>query len=243
MKDGLDVGGAAHVTAATGGSAVEGAVGGALLRAVLAVDELVLEPAGLSTVLALEDARLHVGNTVAGVDGHVVAGHVDLTGNVDAAPLAEGVLAPGLGDLAVDELGLVVDGGPGTAGTVGEGESLVAAGREGNGDERVVGVDPRSGGAPDDKDNVLIGLVAVLVGVGAVVANPDLGLARGEGVLANGDQAKSKELGLVDGVNQDVALVNVAGGSQYSIPQFRPRAELTRCGPPSRGGGGRGSGC
>lgn len=139
-----------------------------------------------------------------------MAAHVNLAGDVDAAPLAESVLAPGLGNLAVDELGTLVDGGPGTRGAVGERESRVGAGSEGKGNEGLVGVDPRGGGAPDDEDDVLVRLVGVLVGVVTVGADPDLVLTSGEGVLANGDQAESEELGLVDGVEKDIALVNVA---------------------------------
>lgn len=195
---GVEVGGVAHVAASTRVSTVVGALVGALLAAVLAVLELVLEPArGGAGVLADEDAGLHVRHAVGSDDGHVAADHVDLAGNVDDAVGAEGVLAPGLGNLTVDKVGVVVHDGPSTAGAIGEGEGLVLAGGNADGDKGSLGVDPRAGGAPDNEDDVLVGLVVVGVGPLAIRADPDLGAGAADGVLASGDETLGDNLCLV----------------------------------------------
>jgi len=101
--------------ASTGGGTSVGSVLGTGLRASGAVDEFVVLPAAGNIAGALENAGVHVGGAALSLDLHAAAVHVDFTGNVKGAVLAiEGVFAPSLGDLTVDETGVGVDGSPGT---------------------------------------------------------------------------------------------------------------------------------
>jgi hypothetical protein len=103
----------ANEAATAGGTGVHAGLSTRLGRAVL---EGVAELAGVAGV-AGEDALLHVGNALGALDGHVAAVHVDKTGDVDGGVLAGvGELAPGVADLAVNHLGILVESTP-TAGS------------------------------------------------------------------------------------------------------------------------------
>lgn len=47
-------------------------------------------------------------------DAHAVAVHVDLLGDINDALGREGVFAPGVGDLSIDDLRVGIDAGPGS---------------------------------------------------------------------------------------------------------------------------------
>ena len=141
LKGGGDEGVGADEAATRWGASV-GAGGGAWLGASGAVEEVVAGHAGVAG-LAGEDTGVHVRLAVVGADGHAVAGHVWKTGDVKGAELAvEGVLAPGVGDLAVEHLSVLVDGGPGTRGAGGERDLEGGAVVESLGDQWRSNVDP-----------------------------------------------------------------------------------------------------
>lgn len=171
-EGGLEVGRRTHVTAATRGSTGVGAVGSTLLRSVGAVLERVAELTAVAAV-AYEDAGVHVGHAVGSGDAHAVAGHVDLSGDVDSRVRAEGELAPGVGDLTVDGLGVRVDTSPGTGLTVSERDGLRRAGSKVYGDIRLDGVHPGASATPDDEDHVSTGVVGEGVGPLSIAAQPN----------------------------------------------------------------------
>jgi hypothetical protein len=118
-----------------------------------------------------------------------VALHVGLAADVDDAHRAEGVLAPRVGDLAVEHGGVVIDGRPGARLARGEADGGAGAVGYGGGDERLHDVDPRPLRAPDDEHDVPAGLVAEFVCVGPVVAEPDA-LVRGVAIDAERFEAQ-----------------------------------------------------
>lgn len=168
----LEGGTGAHATAATGGSTLVVTIVGTRLGAVVAVDQDVVKGADVAAG-ALEDTGVHVGDTARADDAQRVAAHVDLARDVDHAPLAKGEFSPGVGCLAVDQLGVGVDGAPGTRGTVGEGDPDGLTGGDGGGDMGLDDVDPGAGDAPDDEDQVFARVVAELVLVSTVASEPD----------------------------------------------------------------------
>lgn len=182
--------------ASTGSGAVPGSVLGASLAASLAVEELVVDHARGVRSGALENAGGHVGSAALGLDGHVVALHVDFAGDIEGAvKTVESELAPGLGDLTVDELGVVVDGGPATADAGSERNIGRGAVGEGVGDQRLVDVDPAASRSPDDELNVLAGLVDELADVVTAGAQPCLATVAGLGVGTSKNTEEGKDVG------------------------------------------------
>ena len=188
--------------AATGGGAAVGTGHGTLLATGGAVEELVAGPARVARE-ALEDAGGHVGAALGGLDAHAVAKHVDLAGNVKGAELAvEGEFTPGLGDLTVDHLGVLVDGSPATADARGVGDVERLAVLELVGDQRLVDVDPAGGGSPDDDGDVLTTEVLELGDIVAVVAQPSgtvVGVGVGTEENTDGRENVSNQATLRDG--------------------------------------------
>lgn len=196
-KGGDNLVGAADQTA-TGRGAVVGAVLCAGLAASRAVGELVASHAG-GAVWAGEDASVHVRGALLDDNGQVVAVHVDHARDVKGAVFAvEREFAPGVGDLAVDELGVGVDGGEAAAEARGERDGHAGLGCQGVGDERGVGVDPAGCGSPDDQLNVFGAVVDELASVGAVGADPGAA-AR----VAAGSNAESGEKGALLDLGKD----------------------------------------
>lgn len=126
-----------------------------------------------------------------------MAAHVDLARDVDNTPLAEGELAPGVGCLAVHQLGVWVDGSPCAGGSVGERDPGGLVGSQGGGDGGLHRVDPRAQDAPDDEDQVFTGIVDELVLVGTVRTQPSLSVV-GVRVQADGFQTQGGEFGGID---------------------------------------------
>jgi hypothetical protein len=146
------------------------------LRPGRAIQQLIASLAARDArVRTLEDAGRHIRRAARAHDAHAAAIHVDFPAHVDDAFGREGEFAPRLAHLAVDELSVGEDGGPGAGLAVGEGDGDVAAGGHGEGDEWCIGVYPGGGGAPDGEHEVFAGGIDELVGVGAVFANPDAG--------------------------------------------------------------------
>lgn len=109
MERRLDVSGATQVTASTAVSAVVLSVLCALLRAGIAVQELVAVHAAVLAVAADENAAVHVRGTGWSLDGHGAALHVDLARNINDTHGAECEFSPRVGDLSIDHLGVGVD--------------------------------------------------------------------------------------------------------------------------------------
>lgn len=172
IEIGLELSAVAETAASTAGGAVVEAVLRTGLRGGVAVLELVARHANVA-VRADEDAALHVADAGGADDAHLVALHVGLAADVDDAHRAEGVLAPRVGDLAVEHGGVAMDGRPGARLARGEADGGAGAVGDGGGDERLYDVDPRPLRAPDDEHDVLAGLIAEFVCVGPVVAEPD----------------------------------------------------------------------
>lgn len=75
---------------------------------------------------------------------------IDQSRNVDDAGGVEGVFSPGVGDLAHDQGGVGVDGGPGAHLPVGEADGCAPLRGKGDRDEGRVDVYPAGAGPPDD---------------------------------------------------------------------------------------------
>ena len=195
IEVGLDLSTGTQTAASAAGSPVVETVLGAGLGAGRAVDELVIVHADVGG-FADEDAGFHVADAGGAHDPHGSALHVGLAADVDDAHLAERVLAPGVGDLAVQHDGVVVDGGPGARLARREADGRAGAVGDRGGHQRLLDVDPGSLGAPDDEDQVLAGFVAELAGVGSIGAEPDTALGGALGVEADGAEAEiGQELG------------------------------------------------
>lgn len=180
--------------ASTSGGAVPGSVFSTSLAAGLAVDQLVVGDARSVRVGAHEDAGVHVGGAALGLDGHVVALHVDFAGDIEGAERTiESELAPSLGDLTVDELGVAVNGGPATANTGSEGDAGRGAVGEGVGDQRGVDVDPAGSRSPNDKLEILARFVDELADVFTVGAQPGLAAVARLGVETSHDAESGKD--------------------------------------------------
>lgn len=192
-EGGLEGGAGAHTSASSRRSTVEGTIVGAGLRAVLAVDQDVVEGADRAGG-AHEDARVHVRGARGTLDAHRVAVHVDLTGDIHNTEVAKGVLSPSVGSLAVDQLSVGIDGGPGARGTIGEADPHRLAGGNGGGDDGLNGVDPRAGDAPDDENEVLARTVGEFVLVRATLTKPSLTIGGGR-VDTHAGHAQGRELG------------------------------------------------
>lgn len=141
------------------------------LRAVGTVLEDIAESADIAGG-TLEDTGVHVSNAAGADNAESVAVHLDLSRDIDDTPLTKGELAPGVGELSVDELGITIDGGEGTRDTIGERNPNGLASWDGGSDVRLNGIDPRASNAPDDQDQVLAGLVGELALVGTVCTDP-----------------------------------------------------------------------
>ena len=130
-------------------------------------------------------------------DGHLLAAHVDLTRDIDGAPLAvEGELAPGLRDLTpLGHDGIGVDWCPCTGSAVGERDGLDSASWDGDGDERLDGIHPGACNTPDDKDDLLTGGVDKVVDVWSIITEPDTTVVR-RGISANLGQTDLREEGV-----------------------------------------------
>lgn len=202
--------------AATGGSTVVGSVFSTGLGASGAVDEFIFLPAAGNITSALENAGVHVGGAALGLDAHAAAVHVNLAGNVEGAVLAiEGVFAPSLRDLTVDETGVGIDGSPGTGGTSSEGDVEGLLVTERVGDERSVNVDPGSSGTPDNESDVLARLVEELASV--VTTGTDPGLATGRGGVSVGTSEDTKNLkDVANDVGDKATLLNLRNGNSVA---------------------------
>lgn len=204
-EGGDEVGAITHAAAAAGGRASIGAVVGARLRAGLAVlEDVAVLAAGLAGG-ADEDAGVHIGGALRALDGDVVAIHVDFTGDIDNAVRAGGPLNPGLGDLTVDEFGVVVDGGHGAGEGVAEAQGVAGASSDGDGDEGLLSVDPGRGRSPDNNDDVLTRVVAELVGVGPILTDPH-GLGTVVGIDTASSGTKFEQLALIGASQLHVVL-------------------------------------
>ena len=95
-----------HTTTSTTWHATVCAVVGTTLAAVLAVEQKIFSPTAVLAGRAGEDAGIHIGCAGRSHSGDAVTVHVDLTRHIDDTVGAEGVLEPGVGDLAVDHLGI-----------------------------------------------------------------------------------------------------------------------------------------
>ena len=187
--------------AATAGSAVVGSGHGSLLRVGCAVDELVTGGADVAGE-TLEDAGVHVRDALGRLDGHVATLHVDLAGDIKGAELAiESEFTPSLGDLAVDQLSIVVDGGPATANSGRVGNVEAGTVLEIVGDVRLVDIDPAGSRSPDNDTDVLAAVVDELAGVVTIVAQPS-GAVAGLGV-GSGEYAKK-----ADKIGNEATLLN-----------------------------------
>jgi hypothetical protein len=191
----------ANEAATAGSTGVHARLSTRLGRAVL---EGVTELAGVARV-AGEDALLHVGNALGALNGHVAAVHVDKTGDVDGGVLTGvGEFTPGVADLSVDHLGILVESTPTT------GSTSYSRNIEGAticnlvGDQRGNRVNPGSYTAPHNKDEVLARLVVEFGDIVAVVADPRSVTSRGRlGVLtsqaANSLEKGTEKTTLLDG--------------------------------------------
>lgn len=83
------------------------------LAARRAVEELVTECAHVHAATALEHAGGHVGSALIAHQADAVSAHVNLSGDIVDGDGSEGELEPGVGDLAVHEFGIAVDGSAG----------------------------------------------------------------------------------------------------------------------------------
>ena len=186
--------GVTHATAAAGGSTIVSAIVGTLLRAVGAVVQLVLEPAACGAACAFEDAGIHVRRAGWADDLHAATLHVHLTADVDNTVGSEGVFTPRLRHLAVDEGGIRVESRPGARSARGEGNGTALARSYGDSDERLNGVDPGAGGAPDDENGVISGVVGEFVCERAIIAQPDAAVVR-DGIGASRCEADGGQPG------------------------------------------------
>lgn len=173
------------------------AVVGAGLRAVGTVLEDVAESADIAG-RAFEDAGVHISNAAGADNAESVAVHLDLARDVDDTPLTKGELAPGVGELSVDELGITIDGGEGTRHTIGERNPNGLASWDRGSDVRLDGIDPRASNTPDDQDQVLAGLVGELALVGTVSTDPGSSVG-GVGVDTGRHDTKRGEFAQVSG--------------------------------------------
>ena len=170
--------------ATTGGVTAINTIGSTGLAAVVTVGQSVAAriTAGVS-VDAGEDASAHIrGAASGGVDGHAVATHVDLTGNIDGGIVTGGELTPGVVDLTILAEGgnMVVESRPSTGDTVGERDGdLVTVVDKGVRDHGGTGVHEAggvvSGGVvPDNNGERDTGVVGVGESVRTVGAKPDV---------------------------------------------------------------------
>jgi hypothetical protein len=159
-------------TASTASSTAIGAILSTGLGASCAVLELISSHADIAFG-ADEDAGIHVANTLGSNNGHLVTLHVGLAADIHNSVVFERVLAPGVADLTIEHLGVLIDGRPGARLAIGEGDCLAGTVGNGDGDQGLNGIDPRTHRAPDDEDDVLARLVMELIGVWAVIAQPD----------------------------------------------------------------------
>jgi hypothetical protein len=212
--------------AATASSTSVGSGHSTLLGPGGAVDKLVLGPARRVAVGALEDAGVHAGLALGGLDGHVVTLHVDLTGHVESAVgTVEGEFTPSLRDLTVDKLGVVVDGSPAAAdsGSVGNVESGSVV--DGVGDEGNVDVDPAGSGTPDNKSDILAAQVLELAGVITIVAQPGRAAVVGLGVGTSKNTDGGKNLG--ENIRDESTLGNSESAGKSQVGKDGKRGEGT----------------
>jgi len=157
-----------HRTSTIIGSAVVGT----RLRASGAVEQRVTSFTRVARV-ADKDASFHVGDALWGSNLHATSGHVNFARHIDGRPGAgEGELAPSVAHLAVDELRVAENGGPGAGLTVGERHNLRFAGFDDSRDMRWDRIHPGALRAPDDENDGLAGVVDKVVRVGAAGAEP-----------------------------------------------------------------------
>ena len=150
-------------------------------RLTVAVDEGVGSAVAAGDAVVADEGALVVVGLASGADlgDEFVAAHVDLAGNINGGVRARGELSPGVVDLSDpgDASGLVVEAGPSTADTVGEGDGDTVALRKRVGQDCLCARDEGRGIAgalvPEDKDNVRVGAVESEC-IGSVIADPDL---------------------------------------------------------------------
>lgn len=179
MEDDVDVlAGRAH-GAATTSTLHDAVVATASTVAGATVEQIVISSllARGDVVLALEDTLVHVGSALGALGADGVAVHVDVTGDIESAPLAEGNLPPGLVPATEQsELGVGEGGSAGSRDVGREGKSDALARLDSDGDLGLVDVDRHTGeaiGLPAVEDGILVVVVGELSSPVAVVADPD----------------------------------------------------------------------
>jgi hypothetical protein len=157
---------------------------------------------GCDTVLclALEDADVHVRDTLGALGGDSATLHVDVTGDIESTVLAEGNLPPGL--IKTTEVGKLSGAesrstGSGDVGS--ERDNSLLARLKTDGDLGLVDVQGHAREAislPAEDDSILVGVIGELGLPLGVFTDPNTAVV-GLVVLASGDNAK----GLDDGLN------------------------------------------
>jgi len=186
-------GAGAHTTTATGRRTGVCAIVGTGLRSVGAVLELISERADVAGG-ADEHASIHVRGAARANNAEAVSVHVDFTADVDNTIIAKGELHPCVGGLAVDELGVAIDGSASAGRAVGEGDSQARPSGDRCGDGRLDGIDPRACNAPADQHKVFAGIVLKVGLVRTILGQPGLSVGDG-GVDTQACNTKGGELG------------------------------------------------
>lgn len=219
----LERGAGAHAATSTGRCTVVGTVVGSGLRPVLAVDQDVTSGADLSRG-ALKNTGGHVADARGTDNAHGMATHVDLPRDINDTPLAKSELAPGVGSLAVDELGVRVDGRPGARCAVCKRDPNRLSSRNGSSDRGLDGIDPGACNAPDHKDQIFTRLVDELVLVRTIVTEPRVPV--GEcGVDAESSNTQGSEFaGIGSGQGRGAFPVSGVSSLEVSCYQIQRRS-------------------
>lgn len=200
--DGLAGGAHGATTTGTGHDSVVAtatAGGGTALEEVVVRSALARVWGDTVLLLALEDADVHVRNTLGALGGDGATLHVDITGDVESTVLAEGNLPPGLVKTTeVGKLGGAEGRGTGSGNVGSERDNGLLARLETNGNLGLVDVQGHARetiGLPAEDDSVLVGVVGELGLPLGILTDPDTAIV-GLVVLTGGDNAKGLDNGL-----------------------------------------------